>query len=108
MIKLSSDGPVVMVDDNGGDRFFVERCFDASKVPNSWLSFPRAREFLAMLEQVRLGLKPMPALVLYLLRASSNNLPLPTAEKHPAFHYHLPYDSSYNGFHKPFYLQQYF
>jgi CheY-like chemotaxis protein len=64
MIKLCSDGPVVMVDDNGGDRFFVERCYDASKVPNAWLSFPRGREFLTMLEQVKAGEKPMPALVL--------------------------------------------
>lgn len=64
MIKLSSDGPVVMVDDNGGDLFFVERCFGASKVKNPWLSFRRGPEFLAMLEQVKAGQKPMPALVL--------------------------------------------
>lgn len=64
MIKLSSAGPVVMVDDNGGDIFFVERCFDASKVDNPFLSFRRGQEFLAMLEQVKAGQKPMPALVL--------------------------------------------
>jgi CheY-like chemotaxis protein len=64
MIKRSSDGPVVMVDDNGGDIFFVERCFDASKVHNAFISFRRGQEFLAMLAQVKAGRKPMPALVL--------------------------------------------
>jgi CheY-like chemotaxis protein len=64
MIKLSSAGPVVMVDDNGGDIFFVERCFDASKVDNPFLSFRRGQEFLAMLEQVKTGQKAMPSLVL--------------------------------------------
>ena len=67
MIKLSSDGPIVMVDDNAGDRFFVERCFDASKISkerNPWLACAHGLEFLAMLEQVKAGQLPMPALVL--------------------------------------------
>jgi len=64
MIKLSSDGPVVMVDDNGGDIFFVERCYDASKVDNDFLSFRRGQDFLSMLEQVKAGRKTMPSLVL--------------------------------------------
>lgn len=64
MIKLSTSGPVVMVDDNGGDRFFVERCFSASRIKNPWLSFSKGQDFLAMLEQVKLGKKPMPSLVL--------------------------------------------
>ena len=64
MIKLSSDGPVVMVDDNGGDIFFVERCFDASKVDKEFLSFRRGQDFLTMLEQVKAGQKTMPSLVL--------------------------------------------
>ena len=64
MIKLFNDGPVVMVDDNGGDLFFVERCFGESKVKNPWLSFARGADFLAMLAQVKSGEKPVPALVL--------------------------------------------
>jgi CheY-like chemotaxis protein len=64
MNKLSTDGPVVMVDDNSGDRFFVERCFVASKIKNPWLSFSKGADFLAMLSQVKAGNKPMPALVL--------------------------------------------
>ena len=64
MIKLSTSGPVVMVDDNGGDRFFVERCFTASRIKNPWLSFSKGQDFLAMLAQVKSGEKPMPSLVL--------------------------------------------
>lgn len=64
MIKLSTSGPVVMVDDNGGDRFFVERCFSASRIKNPWLSFSKGQDFLAMLAQVKSGEKPMPSLVL--------------------------------------------
>ena len=64
MIKLSSDGPVVMVDDNAGDLFFVERCFDASKLENAWLPFSRGDAFMEMLAQVKDGLAPMPAIVL--------------------------------------------
>jgi CheY-like chemotaxis protein len=65
MLKLSSDeGPVVMVDDNGGDLFFVERCYLSSKVKNPWLAFARGQEFLEMLQSVKSGESPMPALVL--------------------------------------------
>jgi CheY-like chemotaxis protein len=64
MIKLSTDGPVVMVDDNSGDRFFVERCFGASKIKNPWLAFAKGADLLVMLAQVKAGQQPMPALVL--------------------------------------------
>lgn len=64
MIKLSSKGPVVMVDDNGGDIFFVERCFDASKVDNPFLSFRQGQDFLGLLGQVKAGQRAMPSLVL--------------------------------------------
>ena len=64
MLKLANDGPLVMVDDNAGDLFFVERCYEASRVPNPWLAFRRGSDFLAMLEQVKAGHSPMPALVL--------------------------------------------
>jgi CheY-like chemotaxis protein len=64
MIKLGSDGPVVMVDDNAGDLFFVERCFSASRLRNPWLAFSRGSDFLAMLERVKRGEAAMPALVL--------------------------------------------
>jgi CheY-like chemotaxis protein len=64
MLKLSSDGPVVMVDDNAGDLFFVERCYQASKVKNPWLTFLRGPDFVEMMQQVKAGKAPMPALVL--------------------------------------------
>lgn len=53
-----------MVDDNGGDRFFVERCFSASRIKNPWLSFAKGQDFLAMLAEAKAGSKPMPSLVL--------------------------------------------
>lgn len=64
MLKLLSDGPVVMVDDNAGDLFFVERCFLASKVSNPWLPLSRGGDFLELLARARIGLTPTPALVL--------------------------------------------
>lgn len=64
MIKLSSDGPVVMVDDNAGDLFFVERSFAASKLRNAWLPFSRGDDLLSLLEGAKAGRQPMPALVL--------------------------------------------
>jgi CheY-like chemotaxis protein len=64
MLKLSNDGPVVMVDDNAGDLFFVERCYLSSKVTNPWLPMSRGTDFLEHLASVKNGQAPMPALVL--------------------------------------------
>jgi CheY-like chemotaxis protein len=64
MLKLGNDNDVIMVDDNPGDRFFVEHCYKASKLVNPWLAFKSGHEFLAHLAQVRAGAAPMPALVL--------------------------------------------
>lgn len=64
MFKLSTEGPVVMVDDNAGDLFFVERCYQASGLKNPWLAFSRGGDFLAMLQRVKDSQAPMPALVL--------------------------------------------
>ena len=64
MFKLASDGPIVMVDDNAGDLFFVERCYLASNLKNPWLAFSRGTDFLAALERVKAGHEPTPALVL--------------------------------------------
>ena len=64
MLKLSNDGPIVMVDDNAGDLFFVERCYAASRLENSWLTFSRGPDFLEYLSRVRSGQAQVPALVL--------------------------------------------
>jgi two-component system response regulator len=64
MLKLSNDGPVVMVDDNAGDLYFVERCYVASKLTNAWLPLSRGTDFIALLAKVKSGQAPMPALVL--------------------------------------------
>jgi len=64
MFKLSSPGPVVMVDDNAGDLFFVERCYLASNLGNPWLPFSRGTDFLDHLERAKSGQAPIPALVL--------------------------------------------
>jgi CheY-like chemotaxis protein len=63
-VQLANDGPVVMVDDNAGDLFFVQRCYMASKLENTWLPFTRGIDFLAHLSRVKVGEAPMPALVL--------------------------------------------
>lgn len=64
MLKLSSNGPIVMVDDNAGDLFFVERCYLSSNLKNPWLTFSRGPDFLDMLKRVKAGLDALPALVL--------------------------------------------
>jgi CheY-like chemotaxis protein len=64
MLKLATEGPVVMVDDNAGDLFFVERCYLASKLKNPWLALLRGTDFLALLARVKTGEASMPALVL--------------------------------------------
>ena len=64
MFKLSSDGPVVMVDDNAGDLFFVERCYLTSTLKNPWLPFSRGTDFLDHLQRTKSGQAQMPALVL--------------------------------------------
>ena len=65
MDKLPNDGPVVMVDDNQGDLYFVEQCYESAKhEPHPWLSFTRGPDFLALLERVKHEQAPMPALVM--------------------------------------------
>jgi CheY-like chemotaxis protein len=64
MIKILDSGPLVMVDDNEGDLFYVQRCCSASNVKNPWLGFIRGSDFLEHLARVKDGEAPMPALVL--------------------------------------------
>lgn len=64
MFKLSSSGPVVMVDDNAGDLFFVERSYLSSNLRNPWLPFSRGTDFLDHLQRAKAGEVPVPALVL--------------------------------------------
>ena len=64
MVKLPNDGPVVMVDDNQGDLFFIEQCYVTAQLANPWRAFSRGADFLALLERVKRKEEPMPALVM--------------------------------------------
>ncbi len=68
-IRLSdSDVPIIMVDDNADDTKTAKRCHQRSRVENPLLCFDSGEEFLAYLEEVADGAKPMPALVLLDIR----------------------------------------
>lgn len=62
--RLTSEGPIVMVDDNPGDRSLASRCFRRSRLANDWITFPSGVAFLDYIEGVKAGAQPMPALVL--------------------------------------------
>lgn len=64
MVKLANDNAIVMVDDNEGDIFLAETCFQRSRLRVPWLSFSSGRALIAYLQEVKQGAEPMPALVL--------------------------------------------
>jgi CheY-like chemotaxis protein len=64
VIKLANQNHIIMVDDNAGDRFFVEHCLSLSSIKNPHLTFRNGHDFLAYLEKVKAREQPMPALVL--------------------------------------------
>ncbi len=54
----------MIVDDNDDDLFVAGECYKRSGLQNELLTFKSGEAFLAYLEQVADGTKPMPALVL--------------------------------------------
>jgi len=64
-IKCRNDhDPVVMVDDSETDLDIAKRVFERSKLENPFMTFFDGSSFLDYMEQVRMGRRPIPALVL--------------------------------------------
>ncbi len=64
MVHLANGNAIVMVDDNDGDLFLAETCFQRSQLRVPWLAFGSGHQFLRHLQLVKQGEQPMPALVL--------------------------------------------
>ncbi len=64
-VKCRNDhDPVVMVDDSETDLDIAQRVYGRSKLENPFVTFFDGSSFLDYMESVRMGHRPMPALVL--------------------------------------------
>lgn len=63
-VRISTDGPVIMVDDNPGDITLARLGFDDAGLENEWMSFADGRAFLGHMVTVRDGTAEMPSIVL--------------------------------------------
>ena len=61
---ISSDGPVVMVDDNDSDLLLAKFCYEDAKLPNPFLRMRSGSELLEYLDSVLTRKSSMPAIVL--------------------------------------------
>lgn len=62
--KLTSNGPIIMVDDSESDTFLARKCYERSSLSNEFVVVHSANALLEYLAAVRDGAKQMPALVL--------------------------------------------
>ena len=63
-MKVSTESPIVMVDDDDIDIYFIKRSLVNSSITNPFLPFHSGPSFLEYMEQVRLGNQAMPKVVL--------------------------------------------
>lgn len=63
MIVLQKSGPLLMVDDDELDIDLFARCVTKSRLTNEFKAFTSGPDFLEHMEQVRLGVEQMPAMV---------------------------------------------
>ncbi len=85
--RLYNSNEVILVDDNPPDRQIAKICYSRSGLPNPWLEFASGQDFLSYLDEVEVGERPFPALVLLDI-----NMPcmtgfevLTSVRRHPAF-----------------------
>jgi CheY-like chemotaxis protein len=63
-LRIATDGPVVMVDDNDSDIVLARFCYEDAKVPNRFIGMHSGQELLEYLESVHKAEAAMPAIVL--------------------------------------------
>lgn len=64
MIEVSSNGPIVVIDDSDADRFILRRVLGKTSLPNAVIDFDGGRAFLEYLDRVERDEAAAPALVL--------------------------------------------
>lgn len=62
-IKIQNDNQIIMVDDSEIDTLIMKRYYEKSDLNNEFLIFHFGEDFLAYMEETKLGEHPMPALV---------------------------------------------
>lgn len=67
-MKVMNNNEIIMVDDEESEIYIASRYLKKYKLKNPFLSFNSGSDFLNYLESVKMGIKPIPALVLLDLR----------------------------------------
>ncbi len=62
--KIVGDGPIVMVDDSESDAYLARKCYEKSSLTNEFVWLQDGEELIELLDGVKAGHSPMPALVL--------------------------------------------
>ena len=63
-VTVTTDEPIIMVDDSETDQLIAKRCYQKSILQNSFLTFSEGPTFLSYMDSVSTNQAPMPALVL--------------------------------------------
>ena len=63
-VKLSGDGPIVLVDDDQADAYLLRRCYEKSTLPNELIWLGSGLALMEHLRKVSAGAAAMPALIM--------------------------------------------